>query len=100
MFINLWKSFWDIQKLFLFLPQVIKVDLNEELLGKYQLTKGSVNLIAICVSLPLLVIIALLFTGPFVNVHFGIGPLVGIVLGFLFLKGAIAFVVVKSRKTR
>ena len=93
-------SFWDIQKLFLFLPQVIKVDLNEKLLEKYQLKKKTVNIIAICISVPLLIILAWLSTKPFVKVYFGIGSWLGVVLGFLFVKGTIAFVVVKLIRLR
>lgn len=97
---DLMTSFWDIQRLFLFLPQVIKVESNEKLLEKYHLSKGVVNVIATCISLPLLIAIAFLSTRPFVKIHFGFGSWIGVIAGFLFLKGSIAFAVVKGMKNR
>lgn len=93
-------SFWDIQRLFLFLPQTIKVESSEKLLERCQLSKGVANIIATCISLPLLVAIAFLSTRPFVKAHFGFSSWIGVIAGFLFLKGTIAFVVVKSMKNR
>ena len=93
-------SFWDIQKLFLFLPQVIKVDSNEKLLQKCHLNKGDANVIATCIAFPLIIALALISTRPVVKEFLGFWSWIGVIAGFLFMKGTIAFVVVKVMKNK
>lgn len=94
MFSKYWRDFWDIQKLFFFLPQKGYFYINEDLLSKFRLRKGMANAIALIGILPFIYFYVSVDKIQFMREYRGVWLWIFIIAVFQFIKSTLAFVVI------
>lgn len=92
MFSKYWNDFWDIQKLFFLLPQKGYFYIDENLLIKFKLQKGSANIIALIGILPFVWFYIVFDKIYFMKEHSGFWLWMCIIIFFQFIKSTLAFV--------